>query len=33
MEGIKRTNIVVVRGQEHGVGASPRRDSHVIKID
>jgi len=33
MEGVERMNIVVVRGQEQGVRASPRRDSHVIKID
>ena len=32
MEGVKRTNVVVVRGQEQGMGA-PRRDSYVMEVD
>ena len=32
MEGVKRTNVVVVRGQEQGMGA-PRRDPYVIEVD
>jgi len=35
MEGIKRTNAVVVRGQGQGqgAGASPRRDPYTIEVD
>ena len=37
MEGIERTNAVVVRGQEQGVGqsvgASLRRDPYVMEVD
>ena len=35
MEGIKRMNAVVIRGQGQGqsVGAPPRRDSYAIEID
>jgi len=35
MEGIKRTNTVVVReqGQEQGVGGLPRQDPYAIEMD
>jgi len=35
MEGIKRTNIVVVRGQvqEQSVGAPPKRDLYAMEVD
>ena len=35
MEGIERTNVVVVRGQEQGqcMGTPPRRDSYAMEID
>jgi len=33
MEGIERTNAVVVRGQEQGMGISPRRDPFAMDID
>ena len=33
MEGIKRTNAVVVRGTGQGVGASLRRDSYAMEVD
>ena len=32
MEGVERTNVVVVRGQGQGIGA-PRRDPYAIKVD
>ena len=32
MEGVKRTNVVVVRGQGQGMGA-PRRDPYVMEVD
>ena len=35
MEGIKRTNAVVVReaGQEQGAGIPPRWDPYIIEVD
>ena len=33
MEGIERTNAVVVRGAEHGVGVPPRRDPFAMEVD
>jgi len=33
MEGIERTNAVVVRGQEQGVGVPPRQDPFAMDID
>jgi len=33
MEGIERTNVVVVRGAGQGVGASPRRDPYAMEVD
>jgi len=33
MEGIERTNVVVVRGIEQGMGASLRRDSYAMEVD
>jgi len=33
MEGIERTNAVVVRGQGQGVGIPPRRDPFAMDID
>jgi len=35
MEGVERTNVVVVRGSgsEAGVGISPRRDPFAMEID
>jgi len=33
MEGIERTNVVVVRGAEQEVEAPPRRDPYVIEVD
>jgi len=33
MEGIERTNAVVVRGQGQGAGISPRRDPFAMDID
>jgi len=33
MEGVERTNAVVVRGQEQGAGIPPRRDPFAIEID
>ena len=32
MEGVKRTNAVVVWGQEQGMGA-PRRDPYAMEVD
>jgi len=32
MEGVERTNAVVVRGQGQGIGA-PRRDTYVMEVD
>ena len=33
MEGIERTNTVVVRGQGQGMGVLQRRDPHAMEID
>jgi len=33
MEGIERTNAVVVRGSGQGAGVSPRWDPYAIEID
>ena len=33
MEGVERTNAVVVRGVEQGVGASPRRNPYAMEVD
>ena len=35
MEGVERTNAVVVRGQRQGqgIGVLPRRDPHAIEVD
>jgi len=32
MEGVERTNVVVVRGQGQGIGAQ-RRDPYVMEVD
>jgi len=33
MEGVERTNVVVIRGQGQGVGISPRWDSYAMEVD
>jgi len=33
MEGVERTNAVVVRGQGQGVGVPPRRDPYTMEVD
>ena len=33
MEGIERTNVVVVRGAEQGAGVPPRRDPFAMEVD
>jgi len=33
MEGVERTNTVVVRGQGQGVGVSSRRDPYAMEVD
>jgi len=33
MEGVERTNMVIVRGQGQGMGAPPRRDSYTMEVD
>jgi len=33
MEGVERTNAVVVRGTGQGVGAPPRRDPYAMEVD
>ena len=33
MEGIERTNVVVVRGQGQGTGAPSRRDPFAMEVD
>ena len=33
MEGVERTNVVVVRGQGQRMGIPPRRDSYAMKVD
>jgi len=33
MEGVERTNVVVVRGQEQRIGVPPRRDPYTMEVD
>ena len=33
MEGVERTNIVMVRGSEQGMGVLPRWDSYAMEVD
>ena len=35
MEGVKRTNVVIVRGQRQGQGMEipPRQDPYIMKVD
>ena len=33
MEGVERTNTVMVRGPEQGTGAPPRRDPYAMEVD
>ena len=33
MEGVERTNAVVVRGQEQGIGVPQRRDPYAMVVD
>jgi len=33
MEGVERTNVVVVRGQEQGTGIPPRQDPFAMEVD
>jgi len=33
MEGVERTNAVIVRGLGQGIGASPRRDPYTMEVD
>jgi len=33
MEGVERTNVVVVRGQGQRMGAPPKRDPYAMEID
>jgi len=33
MEGVERTNVVVVRGSEQGAGVPPRRDPFTMEAD
>ena len=33
MEGVERTNVVVVRGQGQSVGVPPRRDPFAMEVD
>jgi len=33
MEGVERTNAVVIRGQGQGVGISPRRNPYAMEVD
>jgi len=33
MEGVEKTNTVVIRGQEQGVGVFPRRDPYAMEVD
>ena len=32
MKGVERTNVVVIRGSEQGMGA-PRRNPYVMEVD
>jgi len=33
IEGVKRTNVVMVRGLEKGIGVPPRRDPYAMEVD
>jgi len=33
MKGVERTNVVVVRGLEQGIGTPPRRDPYMMEVD
>jgi len=33
MEGVERTNIVMIRGLGQGMGVPPRRDSYTMEVD
>jgi len=33
MEGVERTNVVVVRGSEQSMGVPPRRDPYAMEVD
>jgi len=33
MEGVERTNAVIMRGLGQGIGASPRRNPYAIEVD
>ena len=33
MEGVERTNVIVVRGSGQRMGASPRRDPYAMEVD
>ena len=33
MEGVERTNVVVVREQGQGIGVPPRKDSYAMEVD
>jgi len=33
MEGVERTNAVVVREQGQGIGVPPRRDPYVMEVN
>jgi len=33
MEGVERTNAVIVRGPEQGIGAPPRKDPYTMEVD
>ena len=33
MEGVERTNVVVVRGPGPGMGTPPRRDPYAMEVD
>ena len=33
IEGVEKTNTVMVRGQEQEVGAPPRRDPYAIEVN
>jgi len=33
MEGVERTNVVMIRGPGQEVGVPPKRDPYTIKVD
>jgi len=33
MEGVERTNMVMVRGPEQGMGVPPKRDPYAMEVD